>query len=174
MKMLKWKLFMATALALAAACAQAKSTTVTSLSIDGKTIPGQTINLHIILTGKHLVYAGGCSFYPGEIKTSKDNTNINVTNPTTQNSNTISTETVPAASGTGCYDSTTGLWYAVKVYGDHTDFFVPYKLPTGVATYQFSATFSGDSDSNGSNASPVTVHARYPNNAAVMNFFLSD
>jgi hypothetical protein len=152
----------------------AKSTTAVTVVLEGAAIPGETSYLHVTLTGKHYVYAGGCSFFPGKIDLSKDGSVVNTTNPTTFNSNVVDQQAVPAAPGTGCFDSNSGQYYAVKVFGDLTEYIVPYQLPEGRASYQFTASFSGDGDANGSTSAPLNFDARYPDDSPIINYLIMD
>lgn len=171
----KGRLIAAMMLLAVAGAAQAKSTTAVALTYDGAPIPGRVINLHITLSGKHYVYAGGCSFYSGEVYLSKGNDIIYGDFPTTLNSNVTEQQVVyvPPDLG-GCIDPNSGQHYAVKVFGDFTLLTYPYQLPAGSADYSFSARFEGDDEANGSTSPSVTVSARYPNNAAIIDYILSD
>lgn len=155
--------------------AQANSTTATSLTVEGRPIPGKVINIHAIVTGKHFVYAGGCSLYSGEVYLYQGPDIIAGDFPTTYNSNvTLGQATYVPESPGACYQESTGLYYVWKYYGDYTDIVFSYRLPAGAADFTFSARFAGDQDANGSTSSTVNVRARYPSNAAVIDYILSN
>lgn len=163
----------AVALLAIAGLVQAKSTTAVAISYDGKPTPGKVTNFKVTLTGKHFVYAGNCTFYSGEVYLYQGDNIVVGDYPTTLNSNVVDQQViyVPPDAG-GCYDSNSGMYYAVKVYGDHTELTFPYQLPAGAADYTFYARFDGDPDANGSTSQTITVPARYPSMAPIIDLLL--
>ena len=142
-------------LLVAAQTASADSTTGTTFSVSGKPIPGRQINVHVVVTGKHLVFVPPTAVRGGNVQI-------------TLNGNIVLSVEADAHNSTGigqpqCIpDPTFSFCVTYKYTATQTDVTFPVTLPTGVASYTIGARYTGDADSHGSDAVPQTLTPIHP------------
>jgi hypothetical protein len=126
----------------------AKSTTTTSLTVEGVAKPGSNIVLRALVDGKHITFNGGSSafggnvdFYYGSEKIASQSINY-LTTPVTEG---------PYYCGGPC----------VLFFGQHTNMPISFTVPLNAPNVlTFGAVFTGDNESHGSNSAIVTTGVR--------------
>ena len=144
------KLTVALLMATTSLPALADSTTGTSVSIIGVPGPGRQVSAHVVVTGKHLVTGPGFTVTGGKVQVSVNGVlaaQVEATWPF--NSNLIDS---------GCVQfDPYGNCIRTKYISNNTDVTIPITLPTGIASAQVTARYSGDTDSHGSDSAPANV-----------------
>ncbi|WP_413623721.1 hypothetical protein [Luteibacter sp. Lutesp34] len=138
-----------------ATTASADSTTGTSFSVTGKPVPGRQVNVHVVVTGKHLVFVPPTAVRGGNVQITLNGEIVLSVEADAHNSTGIgSPQCIPDPSFTYCI--------TYKYTATQTDVTFPVTLPKGVTTYTIGARYTGDSDSHSSDAAPQTLAPVHP------------
>ncbi|KAG9611571.1 hypothetical protein KCV01_g2450, partial [Aureobasidium melanogenum] len=133
----------------------AKSTTTTTFSVDGRPIGGKTVQVHVTVTGNHLVFVPPTAVYGGNVQITLNGQIILSVQAAQANSTGI-------GSGKCIPDPTFSYCVTYKFTGTRTDIVYNLALPKGQTSYTIGARYTGDDDSHGSDAAPVTLRAINP------------
>ncbi len=142
-------------LLLFANAAYADSTTGTSFSVTGPPVPGKSVLVHVVVTGKHLAFVPPTAVRGGNVQI-------------TLNGQIVLSVESSAANSTGIsapqciLDPTLTYCITYKYTTTQTDVQFQLQLPKGVTTYTIGARYTGDSDSHSSDAPSQTLSAIHP------------
>lgn len=138
-----------------ATTASADSTTGTSFSVTGKPVPGQQVTVHVVVTGKHLVFVPPTAVRGGNVQITLNGDIVLSVEADAHNSTGIGPgECIPDPSFTYCV--------TYKYTATQTDVVFPVTLPKGASTYTIGARYTGDKDSHSSDAAPQTFTPVHP------------
>ncbi len=133
----------------------AKSTTTTTFSVDGRPIGGKTVQVHVTVTGNHLVFVPPQAVNGGYVQITLNGQIILSVQAAQANSTGV-------GSGKCILDPTFSYCVTYKYTGTRTDIVYNLALPKGQTSYTIGAKYTGDDDSHGSDAAAVTLRAINP------------
>jgi hypothetical protein len=145
--------------------ASADSTTTTTMTIEGRPVPGTTVVVRVVVTGKHLVFVPPTAVFGGQLQATLQGNVVSSVDAISTNSHVIEgPDCIPDPTFTYC------LTY--KYYADRTEAAFAVALPKGQSSYTFGAQYTGDNDSHASQATPVTQAAVYTDVSAATSLLL--
>lgn len=140
-------------LSLISAAALADSTTGTTFSVTGTPGPGRQVSVQVAVTGKHLVDGPGLTVNGGIVQVTVNGAVVAQVSAAVANS-------VLDASESGCVRVDGNVCTLYKWVSRSTTVTFPITLPTGVATAQIGAQYTGDTDSHSSRAATSALALR--------------
>lgn len=142
-------------LLIVAQASSAESTTGTTFSVTGKPIPGHQVSVHVVVTGKHLVFVPPTAVHGGNVQITLNGQIVLSVEADAHNSTGIGPpQCIPDPTFTYCI--------TYKYTATQTDVTFPVTLPKGAASYTIGAKYTGDSDSHSSDAVPQTLTPVHP------------
>jgi hypothetical protein len=137
--------------------------TATNLSVKGRAIPGQQVVIQATLTGNHIVWDGPGSVPPGPMKLYGGGASLGQAVPVVPNSTGVSCQLISDQSfNRVCHASSSIVPFT-------------YTFPAGTtSTVSFYAHYDGDHDSDSSSSPTLTVTARRPSIAPVINMLFDN
>lgn len=135
------------------AAALADSTTGTTFTVTGTPGPGRQVTVNVAVTGKHLVDGPGPTVNGGDVQVTINGVVANQVRAAVANS-------VLDNGDSGCVRVDNNVCTLAKWVSRSTTVAMPITLPTGAATAQISANYTGDTDSHSSQATPVALALR--------------
>lgn len=132
-------------LCLISAATLADSTTGTTFSVTGTPGPGRQVSVQVAVTGKHLVDGPGATVNGGIVQITVNGTVVAQVRAAVANS-------VIDTSESGCVRIDGNVCTLYKWVSRSTTATFPITLPTGSATAQIGAQYTGDTDSHSSTA----------------------
>lgn len=159
---LAWSLLLGGTLALSTTTIFAKSTTTASLAIGGRPIAGKIVNVHIVISGRHLAYNGGGSAFGGNVQVFVQGTKVASIQSTSLNTSNVSCG----------YDAGS----RIKIcQGEPTTIDYPVRLPTAVgSSLVVSARYTGDNESHASNSAAATIKIVGQSSSSAFDLLLKD